>query len=62
MGLCLGVAVKEREVSKMIPRVTARMMILLIETGKRRNLILVVGSRSQSQIIYLMSFEFSLGT
>lgn len=26
------------------------------------NFILVVGSRSQSQIIYLMSVEFSLGT
>lgn len=71
MGLYLDMEVKEREVSNMIPTVTVRMMILLIETWgkgegilseKMINLILDVGSRSQSQIIYLMSLEFSLGT
>lgn len=62
MSLCLAVEVKEREVSKMSPwflaRVTARIVILLTETGKKgkgilsegmMNLILDTGSRSQSQ-------------
>lgn len=35
MGLCLVVEVTGREVSKMIPRANVRMMILLIEMGKK---------------------------